>query len=122
MANALAVNVIQRDGRLPHHLLGELPPSPTARMTMAWNQGLLFLNPSKVWLQPPGYVTKMYSVSYQPVEVRSIVSDSNSLDVSSQFSQNGKTLVLKVVNLGEKVIAPASIRLHGYSPAHAAAC
>jgi alpha-L-arabinofuranosidase len=60
----------------------------------------------------------MYSANYQPVEVRSSVSDSNNdLDVSSQLSQDGKTLVLKVVSLGEKV-ASASILIHGYSPAH----
>jgi len=82
---------------------------------------LLFLNPSQVWLQPPGYVTKMYSDNYQPVEVRSTVSGSNNdLGVSAQLSQDRKKLVLKVVNLGEKV-ASVSIRIHGYSPAHPAA-
>ena len=45
------------------------------------------------------------------------MSDSeNDLDVSSQLSQDGKTLVLKVVNPGEKVES-ATIRIHGYSPA-----
>ncbi len=84
------------------------------------SQVVTFLNPSQVWLQPPGYVTKMYSENYQPVEVRSSVSDSNDhLDVSSQLSRDGKALVLKVVNPGEKV-SPASIRIYGYSPAHPA--
>jgi alpha-L-arabinofuranosidase len=120
LANALAMNAIQRDGRLPITCSANCL-QPDGQNENGWNQGLLFLNPSQVWLQPPGYVTKMYSENYQPVEVRSSVSDSNNdLDVSSQLSQDGKTLVLKVVNLGEKV-ASASIRIHGYSPAHPAA-
>ena len=120
LANALAVNAIQRDGRLPITCSANCL-QPDGQNENGWNQGLLFLNPSQVWLQPPGYVTKMYSANYQPVEVRSSVSDSNNdLDVSSQLSQDGKTLVLEVVNLGEKV-ASASIRIHGYSPAHPAA-
>jgi hypothetical protein len=117
LANALAINAIQRDGRLPITCSANCL-QPDGQIDNGWNQGLLFLNPSQVWLQPPGYVTKMYSENYQPVEVRSSVSDSNNnLDVSSQLSQDGKTLVLKVVNLGEKV-ASASIRIHGYSPVH----
>jgi alpha-L-arabinofuranosidase len=120
LANALAVNAIQRDGRLPITCSANCLQAD-GQNDNGWNQGLLFLNPSQVWLQPPGYVTKMYSANYQPVEVRSFVSDSNNnLDVSSQLSQDGKTLVLKVVNSGEKV-ALASIRIHGYSAAHPAA-
>ena len=120
LANALAVNAIQRDGRLPITCSANCL-QPDGQNDNGWNQGLLFLDPSQVWLQPPGYVTKMYSENYQPVEVRSSVTDSsNNLDVSCQLSQDGKTLVLNVVNLGEKV-APASIRIHGYSLAHPAA-
>ena len=120
LANALAVNAIQRDGRLPITCSANCLQTD-GQNDNGWNQGLLFLNPSQVWLQPPGYVTKMYSANYQPVEVQSFVSDSNNnLDVSGQlWRQDRKTLVLKVVNLGEKV-ASASIRIHGYSAAHPA--
>jgi hypothetical protein len=117
LANALAVNAIQRDGRLPITCSANCL-QPDGQNDNGWNQGLLFLNPSQVWLQPPGYVTKMYSKNYLPVEVRSSVSGSNNdLDVSAQLSQDGKKLVLKVVNVGEKV-ASASIQIHGYSRAH----
>ena len=117
LANALAINAIQRDGRLPITCSANCL-QPDGQNHNGWDQGLLFLDPSQVWLQPPGYVTKMYSDNYQRVEVRSSVMDSNDeLDVSSQLSQDGKTLVLEVVNLGEKVAA-ASIRIRGYSRAH----
>ncbi len=117
LANALAINAIQRDGRLPITCSANCL-QPDGQNDNGWDQGLLFLNPSQVWLQPPGYVTKMYSENYQPVEVRSGVSGaSNDLDVSAQLSPDGKKLVLKVVNPGEKV-ASATIRILGYSPAH----
>lgn len=120
LANALALNAIQRDGRLPITCSANCL-QPDGQNDNSWDQGLLFLNPSQVWLQPPGYVTQMYSDNYQPLEVRSSVSGSNNdLDVSSQLSQDGKTLVLKVVNPGEN-IASASIRIHGYTPAHSTA-
>jgi hypothetical protein len=117
LSNALALNAIQRDGRLPITCSANCL-QPDGQNDNSWDQGLLFLNPSQVWLQPPGYVTQIYSQNYQPLEVRSSVSASdNDLDVSSQLSQDGKTLVLKVVNPGEN-IAPALIRLHNYTPTH----
>lgn len=120
LANALAVNAIQRDGRLLITCSANCL-QPDGQNDNGWNQGLLFLNPSQVWLQPPGYVTRMYSENYQPLEVQSSVSDSNkNLDVSAQLSKDRKELVLEVVNLGAKV-ASASIRIHGDSPAHSAA-
>jgi len=117
LANALAMNAIQRDGRLPITCSAN-GLQPDGQNDNDWDQGLLFLNPSQTWLQPPGYVTWMYSKNHQPLEVQTMVADpNNDLDVSAQISQNGKELVLEVVNLGEKV-ASTSILLHGYSPAH----
>lgn len=117
LANALAINAVQRDGRLPI-VCSANGLQPDGQNDNDWNQGLLFLNPSQVWLQPPGYVTKMYSANYQPVEVQSSVRDwNNDLDASAQLSQDGKELVLEVVNLAEKAVS-ASILIHGYSPAH----
>jgi len=85
-------------------------------MENGWDQGLLFLNQSNVWLQPPGYVAQMYAANYQPVEVQSSVADpNNDLDVSAQCSQDGGKLVLKVVNLNN---APesATINLSAFMP------
>jgi len=117
LANALALNAIQRDGRLPIACSAN-GLQPDGQNDNDWNQGLLFLNPSHVWLQPPGYVAQMYSENHQPVEIQSIVADPNhDLDVSAQLGQHGTELVLEVVNLSEKV-ASTSILIHGYSPAH----
>jgi 3-keto-disaccharide hydrolase/Alpha-L-arabinofuranosidase 1 domain/Alpha-L-arabinofuranosidase C-terminal domain len=115
LANAQAINAAERDGRLPIVCSANCL-QPDGQNDNGWNQGLLFLNPSQVWLQPPGYVTKMYSDNYEPEEVWSQVQDpANDLNVSAQRSQDGKTLVLKVVNLGKKV-KPASLIIRGFAP------
>lgn len=99
LANALCINAIERDGRLPIACSANCL-QPDGQNNNGWDQGLLFLNQSNVWLQPPGYVTQMYSQSYQPIEVWSSVADPNSdLDVSAECNTNGSILVLKVVNL-----------------------
>ena len=89
---------------------------PDGQNDNGWNQGLLFLNPSRVWLQPPGYVTRMISRNYQPLLVRSDVeSPGGRLAVTATRSGSGKTLVLEVVNWGERPLGTA-IRLEGFTP------
>jgi alpha-L-arabinofuranosidase len=81
-----------------------------------WNQGLLFLNQSQVWLQPPGYVTQMFSRHYQPRLVQCLVTDAvNVLDACATRSNDGKVLVVQVVNPTEKTV-PTQIHLNGFSP------
>ncbi len=115
LANALAINAIERDGRLPITTSANCL-QPDGQNDNGWDQGLLFLNQSNVWLQPPGYVTQMDSENYQPVEVQSSVTDpNNDLDVSAECSQDGGKLVLKVVNLNSSPES-ATINLSGFLP------
>ena len=65
LGNALATNVIERDGRLPIVTSANCL-QPDGQNDNGWDQGLLFLNPSQVWLQPPGYVTQMLARNYLP--------------------------------------------------------
>ena len=69
LANALAINAIERDGRLPI-VTSANGLQPDGQNDNGWDQGLLFLNPSQVWLQPPGYVTQMLSRNYLPQLVK----------------------------------------------------
>ncbi|HEY1786844.1 MAG TPA: hypothetical protein VGJ73_01750, partial [Verrucomicrobiae bacterium] len=109
LGNALAINAAERDGRLPIVTSANCL-QPDGQNDNGWDQGLLFLNPYEVWLQPPGYVTQMYSENYQPQEVWTSVSDpSSALDITAERSKNGSALVLKVVNHGSKVIPEALI-------------
>ena len=71
LGNALATNTIERDGRLPIVTSANCL-QPDGQNDNGWDQGLLFLNPSQVWLQPPGYVTQMLARNRCPAtrEVR----------------------------------------------------
>ncbi len=120
LANALAINAIERDGRLPIATSANCL-QPDGQNDNDWNQGLLFLNPSQVWLQPPGYITRMFSRSQQPLAVKSEVqSAENSLDISAKRSENGKVLVLHVVNVGNQA-TPTTIQLDGFAPSKTSA-
>ena len=116
LANALAIQTFERDGRTPVVTSANCL-QPDGQNDNGWDQGLLFLNPSQTWLQPPGYVTRMISRNYQPFLVRSDAqSPDDVLNVSAQRSDDGKTLVLQVVNLGDKPVS-AAIHIAGFTPA-----
>jgi alpha-L-arabinofuranosidase len=81
-----------------------------------WDQGLLFLNRSHAWLQPPGYVTQMISRNAQrQVVEESATGSDDDLDVVATKSTDGGTLVLQVANVGEKPRA-CRIELDGFTP------
>jgi hypothetical protein len=118
LANALALNAIQRDGRLPIVCSANCL-QPDGQNDNGWDQGLLFLNPSQVWLQPPGFVTQMISRNYEPLVVKS-ESLARDLDVSATKSEDGKTLVLQVVNVGGEALTVPLI-ISGFVPAKSVA-
>ncbi len=101
LANALALNAIQRDGRLPIVCSANCL-QPDGQNDNGWDQGLLFLNPAQVWLQPPGYATRMISKNWQPWLVKTRVSGTveSQLDVTASTSDDGRTLVVQVANPG----------------------
>jgi len=120
LANAIAINTIERDGRVPIVTSANCL-QPDGQNDNGWDQGLLFLNPSQVWLQPPGYVTRMLSRNYQPVVVGTEVRGADGkLDVTAKRSEDGRTLVLQVVNVGGQPAA-AAITLGGFTPRKPAA-
>jgi hypothetical protein len=76
LANAWAIGSIEMDGRLPI-VTSANGLQPDGQNDNGWDQGLLFLNPTNVWLQPPGYVTQMISRNYQPRTVNVAISGSD---------------------------------------------
>ena len=86
-----------------------------------WDQGLLFLNPSKVWLQPPGYVTQMISRNYQPrvLDVR-LAGQGDGIQLAATCSEDGKTLVLQAINL-TGLSRAGEIHIDGFTPEKPAA-
>ena len=114
LANALAIQYLERDGKFPVvAAANELQPD--GQNDNGWNQGLLFLNPEQVWLQPPGYVNRMLSQNYLPERIACQVTGADQLDANARRSEDGKTLVLQVVNDdGDPVTA--AIKLDGFNP------
>ena len=115
LANALALQAIARDGRMPIVTSANCL-QPDGQNDNGWNQGLLFLNPSQVWLQPPGYVTQMLSRDYQPQLVRCTTAGAVAeLSATAVRSEDGKTLVLTAVNATDRAIF-ARVCLAGFAP------
>ncbi|MGO9109934.1 MAG: family 16 glycoside hydrolase [Thermoguttaceae bacterium] len=120
LANAIAINAVERDGR-PPIVTSANGLQPDGQNDNDWDQGLLFLNPSQVWLQPPGYVTQMLSRNYLSQLVKCQVSGTGgNLDANAKRSEDGKTLVLQVVNSSARTVA-ARIHLAGFVPGKPAA-
>jgi DUF1680 family protein/alpha-L-arabinofuranosidase len=61
-----------------------------------WDQGQIFFTPDQVWGMPPFYAQKMQAENHLPVLVESQVE--GNLDVTAASSEDGKTLILHVVN------------------------
>ena len=115
LANALAIQAIERDGRILIATSANCL-QPDGQNDNDWDQGLLFLNPAQVWLQPPGYVTQMLSHNYLPQRVQCQVTGAGQeLDVNAKRSSDGKTLVLQVVNPNAQAVT-AQIQLAGFAP------
>jgi hypothetical protein len=115
LANAWALNAIVRDGRIPV-VCSANSLQPDGQNDNGWDQGLLFLNPTKVWLQPPGYVTQMFARYFQPLAVPAeITSSDDKLSVTATRSVDGKTLTLFVVNLDDQPRL-VQIALDGFIP------
>ncbi len=130
LANAIAIGSLQRlSDKLPI-ICSANGLQPDGQNDNGWDQGLLFLNPAQVWFQPPGYVCRMISRSYQPIDVPVLVVGGGKLEVGKKGeeelrvvaarSEDGKTLVVRVVNVGDKPIA-AGLSFVGFSPTKPAA-
>jgi hypothetical protein len=113
LANAQAILALERHGRVPIATSAN-GLQPDGQNDNDWNQGLLFLNPSQVWLQPPGFVTQMLSRHYLPRLVQcDLTGAEGGLDAVATRSDDGKTLVLQVVNVLNKEVT-AQIHLAGF--------
>lgn len=113
LANALALNAVGRDGRVPVVTSANCL-QPDGQNDNGWDQGLLFLDQSHVWLQAPGYITQMYSRNYLPRLVRcQVTTGENMFDVNAERSNDGRTLILQAVNPTDRTVS-AQIHLVGF--------
>lgn len=116
LGNAEAINAIERLG-------GRVAMAASANCLQVdgqndndWDQGLLFMNPCRVWPQAPYFVTQMVARRYQPLVIEARAEgDGGQLDVSAKRSADGRALVLQVVNMSEQNIT-AGLRFEGFAP------
>lgn len=122
LANAVALGALQQLGdRLPIVCSANCL-QPDGQNDNGWDQGLLFLNPTDVWLQPPGLVTRMIARHYQPANVAAHAKGaSGALKVAAARSADGRTLVLRVVNVSDRPVS-SRLRLDGLAPLRPTAC
>jgi alpha-L-arabinofuranosidase len=109
LAHARTVNRLQRMGEKVPIVCAANCLQPDGQNDNGWDQGLVFLSPSSVWLQPSAYVTRMLSKNNLPrcaaVECQST---NDALDVTARLSDDGSVLGLQVVNSENQ---PISTRL-----------
>ena len=116
LSNALATIEAEKIGDLLPIACAANCLQPDGQNDNGWDQGLLFLNPSRVWLQPPGYLTKMTRRDAQPLLVASeIKGNAGKLSANAKRSEDGKSLVIQAVNWGDE---PRSVRIEveGFTP------
>ena len=77
----------------------------------SWDQGQIFFTPTQVWGMPPFYAQQMASDNYLPLRVKDSIQ--GKLDVTATRSEDGKVLVLHIVNT-DSVIQEAAITLYHF--------
>lgn len=96
LGHATNLNAIRRHNE---HVLTSSPANalqPYLQNDNDWDQGQIFFTPDQVWGMPPFYSQKMQAENHQPLRVQSKAD--NGLDVTAARSEDGKTLVLHIVN------------------------
>ena len=107
--------------------MGELPAVAVANtfqadgQSLVWNQGRTFFNSSKVWFQPPYYVDRMiYHNWADKLVATDFTSPGDALDAVARISDDGRTLVLQVVNI-EPAPVESRISIAGFNLSKSAA-
>lgn len=113
LANAKAISLLQQYGDRVTVVSSANALQPDGQNDNGWDQGLVFFDTHRSWLQPPGYVTRMFSDSNLGTVVHA-ETDNPSLAVSAQF--DGSKLVLHVTNESPTAQSP-TIALTGFTPA-----
>ena len=99
LGHARLLNVTQRHGDFVRMDCPANCLQPFGQNDNGWNQGQVFFTPDKVWAMPPYYVQQMAAANHLPLCVACAVESPNhDLDVTATRSDDGRTLVLKVVN------------------------
>jgi alpha-L-arabinofuranosidase len=106
LAHARTVNRLQRFGdKVPIVCMANCL-QPDGQNDNGWDQGMVFLSPSRVWGQSSAYVSHMMSNNnYSGVVAADSKSPGDALDVTARLRDDAKAVLLQVVNSENRPIA-----------------
>ena len=96
LGHATILNAVRKHGDF---MLTTVPANalqPYHQNDNGWDQGQIFFTPNQVWGMPPFYAQQMAAANHLPLHVQD--STTGSLNVTATRSEDGKVLVLHVVN------------------------
>ncbi len=111
LGHATNLNAVRRLGDFILTSCAANALQPYKQNDNGWDQGQIFFTPSQVWGMPPFYSQQMAANNHLPLRVSEQVS--GDLDVTATCSEDGKTLVLHVVNT-KKDVQNANVELKGF--------
>ncbi|RYX82656.1 DUF1080 domain-containing protein [bacterium] len=118
LGHATTLNAVRRHGDFVVVSCPANALQPNGQNDNGWDQGQIFFSPDSVWGMPPFYSAQMDTQNYLPIRVQSTTE--GDLDVTATKSEDGKTLVLHIVNTGNTPKAPM-IEINGMASVKALA-
>jgi alpha-L-arabinofuranosidase len=115
LGHATILNAVRRHGDF---VLTSCPANalqPLGQNDNGWDQGQIFFTPAQVWGMPPFYAQAMASRNHQPLLVSSTCEGNSALDITATKSEDGKSLILHVVNTSAAPIS-TKLSLQDFSP------
>jgi hypothetical protein len=121
LSNARCIGLLDRLGDKVPVVTSATGLQPYGHNDNDWDEGLIFFTPTQVFVQPAYYAAQMISKSYQPLYVKADVRcATDALQANAYRSNDEKTLVLRVVNAGERPLR-TRITLGRFAPTSSAA-
>ena len=103
LCHVIAQNAVRRMGDFVLTTCPANALEPYLQNDNGWNQGQIFFTPSQTWGMPPYYAQQLSSQHHEPLLVRSELTVANdSLDITATRSDDGKDLVLHIVNMSTR--------------------
>lgn len=111
LGHATTLNAVRRHGDFVFTSCPANALQPYLQNDNGWDQGQIFFTPDQVWGMPPYYAQQMAARNHLPLRVKESVQ--GNLDVTATRSEDGKLVVLHVVNT-DSLASQTSIRLDNF--------
>ena len=104
LSHVIVQNAVRRMGDFVLTTCPANALEPYLQNDNGWNQGQIFFTPDKAWGMPPYHAQKLSSKHHQPLLIESIMAGrrDNSLDITATRSEDGKEIVLHIVNMAKQ--------------------